>query len=91
MQTVHSGRKPVGGSVRTKNDGGGADVSREEKRAGRVRGLREGDGGRVAGRTSDGTAWEVQGRKVELDRCSHGRRGVTDHLLDRVSYKEGDA
>ena len=77
MQTVPNGRKLVGGSVQTQNDGGGADVLREEKRAGRVRGLREGDGGRVAGRTLDGTAWGSQGRKVELDRCRYGRRGGT--------------
>ena len=67
MQTVPSGRQPARGGVQTQDDGGGADIPRETKRAGRVRGLQEGDGGRVAGRTSDGTAWEGQGRKVELD------------------------
>ena len=83
MQTVPNGRKPVGGSVRTQNDGGGADVSREGKRAGGVRGLWEGAGGRVAGHTSNGTAWEIQGIKVELDRRSYGRRrGGADHLSD---------
>ena len=70
--------------------GGGADVPREEKRAGRVRGLQEGDDGSVSGRTSDGTAREGQVRKVELDRCSHGRMGGTDHLSDRVPYQGGD-
>ena len=72
------------------NDGGGADVLREEKRAGRVRGLREGYGSRVTGHPSDGTAWEVQGRKVELERQIHGRRGGTNHLSDRVPYQGGD-
>ena len=83
MQTMPNGRKPVGGSVRTQNDGGGADISREEKRAGRVWGLREGDYGRVAGHTSDGISWESQGRKVELDQHSYGRtRGGADHISD---------
>ena len=85
-----NGRKPVGGSIRTQNDGGGSDVLREETRAGRVRGLWEGDGDRVAGRTSDGTSRESQGRKVELDRRSNGRRGGTDHLSDRVSQGGGE-
>ena len=34
-----------------------AGVSRETKRAGRVWGLREEDGGRVAGSTLDDAAW----------------------------------
>ena len=91
MQTVPSGRKPVEGSVRTQNDGGGADILREEKRAGRVRGLREGDGGRVAGHTSNGAAWESQDRKVELDRRNYGRMwGGADHLSDRVPQGGGE-
>ena len=60
---------------------------REEKRVGRVQGLREGGGGRVAGRTSDGTAWESQGRKVELGQRNYGRRGGTDYLSDRFPYQ----
>ena len=67
MKTVPKSRKPVGGSVRTQSDGGDANVLIEEKRDGRVLGLREGDGSRVAGRTSDGTEWEGQGRNLELD------------------------
>ena len=42
-----SGRESVGGGVRTQNYRGGTDISREEKRAGRVRGFQEGGGGRV--------------------------------------------
>ena len=49
MQTVPSDSQKVGGGVRTQDDGGGANVSRETKRAGRVQWLREGDGDRVAG------------------------------------------
>ena len=87
-----SGRKSVGGSVRTQNDGGGTDVSREEKRAGRVRGLQEGGGGRVAGHTPNGTAWESQGKNVELDRRNYRRRrmGGGDNLLDRVPQGGGE-
>ena len=88
MQTTPIGRQPVGGGIRTQDDGGGADVSRKTKIAGRVRGLREGDGGRVAGSPSDDTAWEGKGRQVELDRRSHGRRGTT-HLSDRVTDQGG--
>ena len=72
------------------DDGGGADIPRETKRAGRVRGLREGDGGRVAGSPSDDTAWEGKGGQVELDRRSHRRRRGTTHLSDRVPYQGGD-
>ena len=64
--------------------GGGADISRETKRAGQVRGLREGGGGRVAGSPLDDTAWEGKGGQVELDRRSHMRRRGTTHLLDGV-------
>ena len=67
MQTVPSGRQPVGGGVQTQDDGGGAEVLRETKRAGRVRGLREGDDDRVPGSPSYDTAWEGKGRQVELE------------------------
>ena len=90
MQTVPSGRQPVRGVIRTQDDWGGADVSRETERAGRVRGLREGDGGRVTGSLSDDTAWEGKGGQVELDRRSHRRRRGTTHLSDRVPYQGGD-
>ena len=70
---------------------GGADIPRETKRAGRVRGLQEGDGGRVAGSSSDATSWEVKGGQVELEQSSHGRRWrVTKHLSDRVTHQGGD-
>ena len=39
-----------------KDDGGGADVSGETKGAGKVQGLREGDGVRVAGIPLDDAA-----------------------------------
>ena len=71
------------------DDGGGDNASRKTKRAGRVRGLREGDGGRVAGRPSDDTAWEGKGRQMEFYISSHGRRGTT-HLSDRVPDQGGD-
>ena len=91
MQTMLSGSQPVGGGVQTQDDGGAADILQETKIAGRVRGLREGDGGRVAGSSSDDTAWEGKGGQVELDRRSHGRRRRgTKHLLDRVSDQGGD-
>ena len=90
MQTVPNGRQPVGGGVRTQDDGGGADGLREEMRAGRVQGLQEGGGGRVAGSPSDGTSWEGEGEHVELDRRSHGRRWGTTRLSDRVPYQGGD-
>ena len=80
MQTVPSGRQPARGGVQTQDDGGGADIPQETKRAGQVRGLQEGGGGRVAGSSSDDSAWEGKGGQVELDRRSHGRRRGTSHL-----------
>ena len=90
MQTVPRGRQPVGGGIRTQDDGEGADVSREKKRAGRVRGLREGDSGRVTGSPLDDTAREGKRGLVELDQHSHGRRSGTTHLSDRVPDQGGD-
>ena len=55
MQTVPGGRQPIVGVVGTKDDGGGSDVLGETKGAVRVRGLREGDGSRVACIPSDDT------------------------------------
>ena len=52
-----------------------------------MRGLREGGGGRVAGHTPNGTAWENQGKKVKLDRHIYGRmrrREGANNLSDRV-------
>ena len=54
-----------------------------------MRGLREGDGGRVAGIPSDDTAWEGKGGKVELELSSHWRRGNTN-LSDRVPDRRRD-
>ena len=82
-----SGRESVGGFVRTLNDGVGTYVSRAEKRAGRVQGLRKGDGGGVTGHTPHITAWENQGNTVDLDRRSDGRgrrRGGANNTSDRV-------
>ena len=78
MQTMPGGRQPIIGGVRTKDDGGGADVSGETKGAGRVWGLWEGDGGRVAGMPSDDAVWEGKGKQVELEGISHGRRRNTN-------------
>ena len=89
MQTVPGGRQPIRGGVRTKDDREGADVSGETKGAGRVWGLREGDGGRVAGISLDYVAWEGKGGQVELERISHGRRRNTD-LSDRVPNQGRD-
>ena len=61
MQTVSGGRKPIGGDVQTEDDGGGADLSRTTEGAGRVRGMREGDGGRVAGIPLDDAAQKGEG------------------------------
>ena len=65
------------------DDRGGADVLVETKIAGRVQGLQEGDGGRVAGSPSYDIAWEGKGGQVDLERSSHGRRG-NKNLSDRV-------
>ena len=81
MQTMYCGRQPIVGGVRTQDDGGGAEVLREKKIVGRVRGLREGDGGRVAGSPSDDKVWEGKGGQVELEQISHRSRGNTN-LLD---------
>ena len=64
--------------------------AREIKIAGRVRGLREGDGCRVSGSPLDDTELEGKGGQVELNQRSHGRRRGTAHLLDRVTDQEGD-
>ena len=72
-----------------KNDGGGADVLGETKGAGQVWGLREGDGGKVSGIPSYDASWEGEGRQVELERISHGRRRNTN-LLDRVPNQGRD-
>ena len=53
-----------------------------------MQGLRKGDGGGVTGHTPHVTAWENQGKKVDLDRRSYGRgrrRGGANNISDRVS------
>ena len=48
--------------------------------------LGKGDGGGVTGHTLHVTAWENQGKKVDLDRRSYGRvrrRGGANNILDR--------
>ena len=49
MQTVPGGRQLISGGVQKEDDGGGADVLGTTEGAGRVRGVWEKDGGRVAG------------------------------------------
>ena len=51
-----------------------------------MRGLQEGSGGRVTRHTLIGTAWENQGKNVELDQRSYGRRmrGGANNLSDIV-------
>ena len=80
------GRESVGGGVQKLNDEGGTDISRSEKRAGRVQRLRKGDDGGVTGHTTHVTAWENQGKNVDLYRRSYGRgsRGGANKILDRV-------
>ena len=81
-----SGRESVRGGVRTQNDGGGTDVSRAEMIAGRVQGLRKGDGDGFTGHTPHDTAWENQVKKVDLDQRSYGRgrrRGGANNISDR--------
>ena len=65
------------------------NVSGKKEGTGRVRGMREGDGGRVAGIPSNDATWEGEGVKVELERLSHGRR-QNKNLLDRVTNKGRD-
>ena len=81
MQTVSSSRQSIGGGVRKEDDGGEADVSGTTEGAGRVQGMREGDGGRVAGIPPDDAARKGKGGTVELERLRHGRQ--TKNILDR--------
>ena len=74
MQTVSGGRQSIGGGVRTEDDGGRANVSGMTEGAGRVRGMWEGDGGRVAGIPSDDAARKGKERTVELGSLRYGRR-----------------
>ena len=83
MQTVSGGRQSIGGGVPTEDYRGGADVSGTTEGAGQVRGMREGDGGRVTGIPPDDSAQKGEGGTVELERLSHGRR--TKNILDRFT------
>ena len=83
MQTVPGGRQPIACGARKDDDGGGADISGTTEGAGRVRGMRERDGGRVAGIPSDDAAQEGEGGIVELERIIHGGRR-TKNIPDRV-------
>ena len=67
MQAMHSSGESVGGGVRTFQDERGHYVLGEEKRKDLVRGVRTGDGGGVTRHTPHVTAWENQGKKVDLD------------------------
>ena len=73
MHTVLGGRQSIRGGVLTEDDGVGADISGMTEGVGRVQGMWEGDGGRVAGTPLDDAARKGEGGIVELERLSHGR------------------
>ena len=85
MKKVPGSRQPIGGDVWKKDDGGGTNVSGRTERESRVRGLREGDGGRVAGIPPDDSAQEGEGGKVNLERLSYGKgaKNILDRLPDQ--------
>ena len=85
MQTVSGGRQSIRGGVRMEDDGVGADLSGTTEGAGRVRGLREGDVGRVAGIPSDDAARKYKGGTVELGSLSHRRQptNISDVFPDQ--------
>ena len=90
LQTVSGRRNSIGGGVRTEDEEVGADIPVTAEGAGRVRGIREGDGGGVAGIPSDDTARTGKVKLVELGRLSHGRRlvNVLAGLPDQGRAKE---
>ena len=92
LQVVNSIGEPVGGGVCTQNDGRGTYVEGEEKRTGRVQGLRKGGGGRVTGLTPHVTAWESNGKTMDMERRSYGRggRGRAKDISDRVPQGGGE-
>ena len=51
-----------------------------------MQGLWKGDDSGVTGHTPHATAWENQGKKVDLDQCRYGRgrRGGANNISDRV-------
>ena len=79
---MSGGRQPIGGGVRTEDYGGGADVSGTTEEAGRVRGMQEIDGGKVAGIPSDEAAQKGEGGTMDMERLSHGGRR-TKNIPDR--------
>ena len=66
MQTASGGRQSIRGGVQTEYDRGGADVSVKTEGAGQVQGMREGDGGRIAGIPPDDAARKGEVGTVEL-------------------------
>ena len=74
MHTVSGGRQSIGGGLRTEYDGGGAEVLGTIEVAVRVRGMREGYGGRVAVIPSDDAARKGEGGTVELGSLRYGRQ-----------------
>ena len=75
--------------MRTQNDGGGTDVSREEKISGRVRGLREGGGVRVTGHTPNGTAWEDPQKMWNWTDAATGGGGGGEPTTYRIEFPKG--
>ena len=56
------------------DDGVGSDIPGTAERAGRVRGMRERDGGGIAGIPPDDTIWTGKGGAVEIGNLGHMRR-----------------
>ena len=74
MNTVPGSSISIRGGVRKEDGEVGSDLTGETEGAGKVRGMRERDGGRVAGISPDDAARKGEGRTVELGSLSHGRR-----------------
>ena len=74
LPTVSGNINTVGSGVQTKDDRVGADILGTAEGAGRVRGIREGDGGGFSGIPTDNTAWKGEGRAMELGSLGHKRR-----------------
>ena len=90
MQTVSGGRQSIGGGVRKEYDRGGTNLPGATEGAGQVRGMREGDGVRVAGIPPDDAARKGEGRKVELGSLNHGRQptNISDGFPNQRRAKE---
>ena len=87
---MSGGSQSIGGGVQTEDDGRGYDVSGTTEGAGRVQGMREGDGGRVAGIPPDDAAQKGEVGPVELGSISHGRRAtnISDSFTDQGRAEE---